>query len=90
MRRLYVVATVVLFFVLLQWTGVYGEVAPILTAVPWWVFFVIAAIGYCAYRVWYHSMEDRKLDHVHIEEEGKVYMNRLEEEKKRRKQASGE
>ncbi|WP_257349444.1 sporulation YhaL family protein [Pseudalkalibacillus decolorationis] len=90
MRRLYVVATVVLFFVLLQWTGVYAGLTPILAAVPWWIFFVLAAIGYCGYRVWFHMNEDQKLDRVHIEEEGKVYMKRMEDEKERRNQASGE
>ncbi len=90
MRRLYVVATVVLFFVLLQWTGIYASLTPVLSGVPWWMYFVMAGIAYSGYRAWHHAMEDKKLDRVHIEEEGKVYMERIEEEKKRRDQASGE
>ncbi|MGP4082390.1 sporulation YhaL family protein [Pseudalkalibacillus sp. R45] len=90
MRRLYVVATVVLFFALLQFTGVYSNLKPVLTSVPWWMYFVLAGIGYSGYRAWFHTVEDRKLDRVHIEEEGKIYMERIEEEKQRRNQASGE
>ncbi len=34
------------------------------------------------------TAEERKVDQIHIEEEGRVYVERMEEERKRRKQAT--
>ncbi len=34
------------------------------------------------------TVEERKVDQIHIEEEGRVYVERMEEERKRRKQAT--
>ncbi len=33
------------------------------------------------------TVEDRKVDQIHIEEEGKIYVKRMEDEKERRKKA---
>lgn len=52
--------------------------------VPLWVFFVIVMIffsGYMAFRAMY---AERKLDEEFIEREGKIYLDRMSEEKKER------
>lgn len=33
------------------------------------------------------TVEDRKVDQIHIEEEGKIYVKRMEDERERRKKA---
>ncbi|MFD1037655.1 sporulation YhaL family protein [Virgibacillus byunsanensis] len=52
--------------------------------VPWWVFMMIIFIflsGYMAYRAFY---AEKKLEQQYIEREGRIYMERIEEEKKHR------
>jgi hypothetical protein len=61
----------------------------VLDAVSWWVYFVLAAIIYCGYRALMVWLEDRRVDQEHIEEQGKEYIQRMEEEKKKRKSAAG-
>ncbi|MGM8212065.1 sporulation YhaL family protein [Virgibacillus sp. W0430] len=53
--------------------------------VPWWVLMLIVFIfmsGYMAFRA---MRAERILEQQYIEREGKVYINRMEEERKRRK-----
>lgn len=56
---------------------------------PWWVYFVLAGIIYSGYRASIHFSEDRKVDEAFIEEEGKKYIERMNEEKERRKITRG-
>lgn len=53
--------------------------------VPWWVFLLIVFIfisGYMAFRA---MRAERILEQQFIEREGEVYMNRMAEERERRK-----
>ncbi|TLS38333.1 SigE-dependent sporulation protein [Pseudalkalibacillus caeni] len=55
-----------------------------MASVPWWIYFVLAGIVYSGYKVATLTIEDRKVDQNFIEEEGKVFIERMEDEKKRR------
>ncbi|MBP1947335.1 Sporulation protein YhaL [Virgibacillus subterraneus] len=53
-----------------------------IVGVPWWVFMLIIFIflsGYMAFRA---MRAEKQLEHQFIEREGKIYMDRLEEERK--------
>ncbi|MGP4106578.1 sporulation YhaL family protein [Virgibacillus sp. L01] len=53
-----------------------------IVGVPWWVFMMIIFIflsGYMAFRA---MRAEKQLEHQFIEREGKVYMERMEEERK--------
>jgi hypothetical protein len=55
---------------------------------PIWIYFVIAGVLISAFMAIKTSKEDRDHEMEWIEKEGEVYMNRLEEEKERRKQVT--
>ncbi len=53
-----------------------------IVGVPWWVFMMIIFIflsGYMAFRA---MRAEKQLEHQFIEREGKIYMERMEEERK--------
>lgn len=45
---------------------------------PWWMYFLLCGIIYSGYRATTLFQEDRAIEQKVIEEEGKVYMKRLE------------
>ncbi|MUK90074.1 SigE-dependent sporulation protein [Ornithinibacillus sp. L9] len=54
--------------------------------VPWWVFMMVLFIflsGYMAFRA---MRAERELEEKYIEQQGKVYMDRIEEERQKRMQ----
>jgi hypothetical protein len=57
-------------------------------SVPIWIYFVIAGVLISAFMSIKTAKEDRDDEMEWIEKEGEVYMNRLEEEKERRKQVT--
>jgi hypothetical protein len=57
-------------------------------SVPIWIYFVIAGVLISAFMALKTAKEDRDDEMEWIEKEGEVYMNRLEEEKERRKQVT--
>ncbi|MFB4167079.1 sporulation YhaL family protein [Virgibacillus sp. JSM 102003] len=57
-----------------------------IVGVPWWVFMMIIFIflsGYMAFRA---IRAEKQLEHQFIEREGKVYMERMEEERKHKQE----
>ncbi|MFC4559145.1 sporulation YhaL family protein [Virgibacillus kekensis] len=55
-----------------------------IAGVPWWVFMMIIFIfisGYMAFRA---MRAERQLEQQFIEREGRVYMDRLEEERRKK------
>lgn len=57
-----------------------------IAGLPWWVYMMILFIflsGYMAFRA---MRAERELDDHYIEHEGRVYMDRIEEEKERRRE----
>ncbi len=78
----------VLFIIsILQLTEIFSAVTAFASGLPWWVYFVLAGIIYSGYKSMTLTVEDRKVDQIHIEEEGKVYVKRMEDERERRKKA---
>ncbi|GIN84109.1 hypothetical protein J6TS2_04950 [Heyndrickxia sporothermodurans] len=56
-------------------------------SLPIWIYFVIAGIAISAFMAVKTSREDRMLEQEWIEKEGEEYIERMEEEKEKRKQA---
>jgi len=56
----------------------------IMGAIPLWVIAVIMLIFFCGYMAFRAMLAERKLDQQFVEQEGKIYMDRIEEEKQRR------
>lgn len=59
-----------------------------LAATPWWVYLVCVGILFCGYQVIRVSREDSRANHEWAEQEGDVYIRRMEDEKKKRRQES--
>lgn len=49
--------------------------------IPWWVFLMIVFIFFSAYMAFRAMRAERKLEQQFIEDEGKVYIERMEAEK---------
>ncbi|MBA4535665.1 sporulation YhaL family protein [Bacillus aquiflavi] len=60
-------------------------------AIPIWIYFVLAGIAVSAYMTIKTAKEEKQRESELIEQEGEVYMHRLEEERTRKlEQASSE
>ena len=70
----------------LQLTEITATVSGVFSKFPWWLYFVLAGIIYSGYKTMQLTAEERRVDQIHIEEEGRVYVERMEEERERRKQ----
>ncbi|WNB91452.1 sporulation YhaL family protein [Bacillus sp. NEB1478] len=68
-------AILIAAFVLKEYAAGVGE---IFIATPWWMYFVLCGIIYSGYRSVISFQEDRERELRLIEEEGKVYMERIE------------
>ncbi|EDL63479.1 hypothetical protein BSG1_09773 [Bacillus sp. SG-1] len=55
---------------------------------PIWVYFIVAGIFVSAYMAMKSAKEDREVENEWIEQEGEVYIKRMEEEKEKRRQPS--
>jgi hypothetical protein len=62
-----------------------GVVSTVFANTPWWIYFVLAGIIYSGYRASIHFAEEKKVDETFIEEEGKKYIERMHNERERRK-----
>ena len=56
-----------------------------IAGLPWWVFMMILFIFLSAYMSFRAMRAERKLDQHYIEHEGKIYIERMEEERMRKK-----
>ncbi|HLU21106.1 sporulation YhaL family protein [Lederbergia graminis] len=54
-------------------------------SLPFWVYFVIVGIFVSAFMAVKTAKEDREMETEWIEKEGQVYVERMEQEKERRK-----
>ncbi|MGA9287385.1 MAG: sporulation YhaL family protein [Anaerobacillus sp.] len=70
----------------LQLTEISATVIGVFSSFPWWLYFVLAGIIYSGYKTMQLTAEEKRVDQIHIEEEGRVYVERMEEERERRKQ----
>ncbi|MDQ0268944.1 sporulation YhaL family protein [Cytobacillus purgationiresistens] len=53
--------------------------------IPVWIYFIVAGIFVSAFMAVKTGRDERKTENAFIEQEGEVYMKRLEEEKEERK-----
>ena len=88
MRAIWLFLAVVVLYFALQLTGWLPEVVAFLSALPWWVYFVLAGILFSGYKAFQGMLEDYRIDQEHIEQEGQVFLDRIEEERRKRKGAS--
>lgn len=72
----------------LQITGYLVPLISRLASSPWWILLVLAGVIFCGYQFFSISREEEEIDQAFIEQEGKVYMERMEEEKERRRSKS--
>lgn len=56
-----------------------------LFAVPWWVYVVISGIIFSGYMVIRTARNEQEVEHSYIENEGHVYIERMNKEKEGRK-----
>ncbi len=71
-------AILIAAFVLKEYSAGVGS---FFTMTPWWMYFVLCGIIYSGYRVVTLFQEDREIEQRVIEEEGKVYMERIQRAK---------
>ncbi|WP_289623511.1 sporulation YhaL family protein [Alkalihalobacillus deserti] len=76
---LFLLAILAVGFILTQTT-----VGNVLLSSPWWVYFVLAGIIFSGYLSVKYALEDKRMEQEWIENEGNIYMSRMEEEKERR------
>ncbi|MGD6965429.1 hypothetical protein FZC78_16040 [Rossellomorea vietnamensis] len=55
---------------------------------PIWMYFIVAGIFVSAYMAMKSAKEDREVENEWIEQEGEVYIKRMENEKEKRRQPS--
>ncbi|OLP63641.1 hypothetical protein BACPU_30030 [Bacillus pumilus] len=53
---------------------------------PWWVYACIIGIIFCAYQLMTTAKEEQEIDQSFIEKEGEIFIERMEQEKARRRQ----
>ncbi|MDF2910307.1 MAG: signal peptidase [Sporolactobacillus laevolacticus] len=82
-RSLIVVALLFLLFMLQQFDLI-DPVINKLESIAWWVYLVVAGIIFSGYQAFSISRQDKEVDEEWVEQQGNVYMKRLDAEKKRR------
>lgn len=71
-------AILIAAFVLKEYSAGVGS---FFTITPWWMYFVLCGIIYSGYRIVTLFQEDREIEQRVIEEEGRVYMERIQRAK---------
>ncbi|AKM17927.1 sporulation YhaL family protein [Geobacillus sp. FSL K6-0789] len=56
-------------------------------SLPWWIYLVVAGIIFSGYMTVKTAAREREIDEAFIEKEGEIYMERIRQERERRKQA---
>jgi len=56
--------------------------------IPWWVFIIMLFICFSGYMSYRAMLAERRLEQQFIEREGQIFMERIKQEKERRKEAS--
>lgn len=59
-------------------------------SIPWWIYLVIAFILFSGYMSFRAMRAERKLEQQFIEREGQIYMERIQQARNRKQQASSE
>ncbi|MCO7176849.1 sporulation YhaL family protein [Sporolactobacillus kofuensis] len=83
-RSLVAVALLFLLFMMQQF-GLIGPILDKIESVAWWVYLVVAGIIFSGYQAFHLSKQDKDLDEEWVEQQGNVYMKRIDAEKERRR-----
>ena len=86
MRAVWLFFLIVVSYFFFHMMGWIGGITSFLATFPVWGYFIIAGIIFSGYKVIEGVLEDRRVDNDHIEREGQVFIERMEEERKRRKE----
>ncbi|MCO7124945.1 sporulation YhaL family protein [Sporolactobacillus shoreicorticis] len=83
-RSLFVVSVLFILF-LMQQFGMIDPVINMLEGVTWWVYLVVAGIIFSGYQAFNLSKQEKEVDEEWVEQQGNVYMKRMDAEKERRR-----
>lgn len=83
-RSLIVVGSLFILF-LLQQFGLIDPVIEKLENVAWWVYLVLAGIIFSGYQAFSLSRQEKEVDEEWVQEQGNVYIKRMNAEKERRR-----
>lgn len=53
---------------------------------PWWIYLCIIGILVSGYMAFKSAREEKKIDDTFIEQEGQVYLDRIEQERQKKKE----
>ncbi|MFT8391604.1 MAG: sporulation YhaL family protein [Sporolactobacillus sp.] len=84
-RSLFAIGLLFVLF-LAQQFGVLGSLISRMGGITWWVYLVIAGILFSGYQAYSLTKEEKAIDEGLNEQQGDVYMKRMEDEKKRRRE----
>ncbi|WP_328589291.1 sporulation YhaL family protein [Litchfieldia alkalitelluris] len=56
-----------------------------LLSTPWWIYLILVGVIFSAYMIVRTTLEEKKIEDSYIESEGQVYIDRLNDEKERKK-----
>ncbi|TGA99174.1 signal peptidase [Sporolactobacillus shoreae] len=83
-RSLFAVALLFLLFLMQQ----FGLIDPVLSrmgSIPWWIYLVVAGILFSGYQAFSLSRQDKEIDDEWNEEQGNIFIRRMNAEKKKRR-----
>lgn len=76
---------IILVLFSLQVTGYLTPLISRLAGSPWWIYLVIAGVIFSGFQFFSISKEEEEIDQKFIEAEGRVYIDRIEEERLKKK-----
>lgn len=83
-KRSIIVVTTLFVLFMLQQLGLIDPIINKLENVAWWVYLVVAGIIFSGYQAFNLSKQEKDVDEEWVQEQGNVYMKRMNAEKKRR------
>ncbi|WP_233269525.1 sporulation YhaL family protein [Alteribacillus sp. YIM 98480] len=81
----FLMTLIVLFFVLVVWQR-FAQSGPV--QVPSWVLLTGLGVIFSGYMYWQTSRTEKKEDERWIEQEGRIFIRRMEEEREKRRASS--
>lgn len=85
-RVITILFCLVAVYFLFHLTGWINGLATFFASIPAWMYVIIAGILFSGYKVVEGVIEDRRADYEHIEKEGQRFLDRIEEERKQRRE----
>ncbi|MFC7391672.1 sporulation YhaL family protein [Scopulibacillus cellulosilyticus] len=83
-KRAIVIICTIVFLYILQQFGILMPIIDRIDAFPWWVYLVFAGILFSGFQFVILSKKDKEEDEKWIEEQGQVFIKRMNDERERR------